>query len=61
MPADAGDGAPVRGARKRKTVEFYKPAVKSGKNAGTDSAVKEVGPDHRIALLTTLQAPHPAP
>lgn len=53
-PADAGDGAPVRGARKRKTVEFYKPPMESGKTAGTDSAVKEVGPDHIVALLTTL-------
>ena len=53
-PANAGDGAPVRGARKRKTVEFYKPAAESGKTAGSDSAVKEVGPDHTIALLTSL-------
>lgn len=53
-PANAGGGAPVRGARKRKTVEFYKPPTESEKTAGTDSAVKEVGPDHTIALLISL-------
>ena len=49
--ADAAEGAPVRGARKRKTVEFYKPPTESGKTAGTDSAVKEASPDHTICVV----------
>ncbi len=42
-PGSADRGQIARGARKRKTVEFYKPP-EEGKKAGLDSAVKEVSP-----------------
>lgn len=40
-PGAPDDGQVARGARKRKTVEFYKPP-EEGKKAGLDSVVKEV-------------------